>query len=257
MPEQESEGALSPEQLGDLPLGSKYHVYKNAIIRGSILHCRLNPRADARTSLFNIIVFLTDNGHGICHLSVAKLCQLLHRHRDTILENLGALEKDGPIIIYRKAGMMNRYTIAYPRGLAEIGPNVGMLLDAFLEPAKPRVWTSAEDAIAHASTTNQSGTYDRSGVACGSDVRRQSSLAGDPVGSDPHSISSKYFAKEQQPPVLEPSSASERPAALLNRSRPAPLRTATRWSWQPRSTQRPQLAKHSRPRRSRSAQRAG
>src|SRR5262245_9617091 len=55
--------ALTPEQLGDLSLGSKFHVYKNAIIRGSILHCR-NRRADARMSLFNIIVFLTDNGHG-------------------------------------------------------------------------------------------------------------------------------------------------------------------------------------------------
>jgi hypothetical protein len=137
-------------------------------------------------SLFNIIAFLTDNGQGICHLSVAKLCKLLQRHRDTILENLGALEKDGLIIIYRKAGMMNRYTIAYPRGLAEIGPNVGMVLDAFLESPKPRVWTSAEDAIA--SATNQSGTSDRSGLPYGSGARHRSGLAGEPVGSNPHSI---------------------------------------------------------------------
>ena len=128
---------------------------------------------------------LTDNGQGICHLSVSKLCRLLHRHRDTILENLAALEKDGLIIIYRKAGMMNRYTIAYPRGLTEIGPNVGMLLDAFLESPKSRIWTSAEDAIA--SATNQSGTSDRSGLPYGSDVRHQSGLAGEPVGSNPHS----------------------------------------------------------------------
>jgi hypothetical protein len=168
---------LSPGQLGDLSLGNKYHAYKNAIVRASIWHCRRNPRADARIPIFNIITFLTDNGQGLCHLSIVKWMALLKRSRECIIDNLKGLESDSLILVYRVNGMPNSYTITYPVGLAEIGPNVTQIIKAFLEPAKPRSWTNVNEAIGDA--TNRSTLPDRSSLP------DRSTLTPEPVYSKP------------------------------------------------------------------------
>jgi len=112
--------------------------------------------------IFNIIAFLTDNGQGLCRLSVVKWMALLKRSRECIIDNLKGLENDRLILVYRCNGMPNSYTITYPVGLAEIGPNVTQIINAFLEPAKPRSWTNVSEAIADA--TNRSTLPDRSSL---------------------------------------------------------------------------------------------
>src|SRR5436853_7487940 len=103
--EKKIEDCLSALELGNLSMTEKMVAYRSILIMDGIRHCRNNPRAEARIPILTLIVYLSDNAKGTCTLTLSKMQELLQRSRQSIVDNILALEKDGSIGIVRR----NRY----------------------------------------------------------------------------------------------------------------------------------------------------
>jgi hypothetical protein len=194
---------LSALELGNLSMTEKAVAYRSVLIVGSIKHCRKHKRAEARIPILTLITYLSDNAKGTCYLSITKVMELLDRSRQCVVDNILGLEEDGLIGVARVDGMPNCYWPRIPAALKEMSPNPIWVIDALTTVPKARIFGSVEEAIVAAtersgnqsSGVDQSGRVDRyrsSGVDPTRQVRRanQSSLAGQPVHSSTHSISS-------------------------------------------------------------------
>jgi hypothetical protein len=205
--EKKIDECLSALELGNLSMTEKMVAYRSVLIMGGVRHCRNNPRAEARIPILTLIVYLSDNAKGTCHLSISEMQKMLMRSRQCIVDNILALEMDGSIGIARINGMPNSYWPRIPAALAEMSPNPLWFVEA-VTGAKRKVYRTVEEAIA-AATTGQSSTVDRSNrvdrhqsreldqhrssaVDPTSQVQQanRSSPAGEPVKSSTDSISS-------------------------------------------------------------------
>src|SRR5262245_10070294 len=77
--------ALTAAALGHLSSGQKFVAYRSAIIIGGIRHCRMHKRAEARMPILSLIVYLSDNGDGICRLAITRMMELFDRTRQCIV----------------------------------------------------------------------------------------------------------------------------------------------------------------------------
>jgi hypothetical protein len=200
--EKRIEECLSALELGNLSMTEKMVAYRSVLIMGGIRHCRNNPRAEARMPILTLIVYLSDNAQGACILTISKMQELLQRSRQSIVDNILALEKDGSIGIVRIDGMPNRYWPRIPAALAQMNPNPAWFVEAVAGKVPPKVYRTADEAIA-AATSDQSSGVDRywsSAVDPTSQLQQtnQSSPAGEPVKSSTDSISSLNLSSSSQ-----------------------------------------------------------
>src|SRR5262249_52618026 len=59
--EKKIEECLSALELGNLSMTEKAVAYRSILIVGSIRHCRLHARAEARMPILTLITYLSDN----------------------------------------------------------------------------------------------------------------------------------------------------------------------------------------------------
>jgi hypothetical protein len=194
--EKKIEDCLSALELGNLSMTEKMVAYRSILIMDGIRHCRNNPRAEARIPILTLIVYLSDNAKGTCTLTLSKMQELLQRSRQSIVDNILALEKDGSIGIVRIGGMPNRYWPRIPSALVQMGPNPTWFVEAVAGKVPPKIYNTVDEAIAAASDDQSSGVdqsrYRSSAADRTSHLQQtnQSSPAGEPVKSSTDSISS-------------------------------------------------------------------
>jgi hypothetical protein len=155
---QRLDAALKAEELGQLSMVEKMVSLRNGLIVAAIRHCRLNPRADSRMSVYILICWLADNNDGICRLSVTAMCEIFQRSREAIVSAIKKLEEQGQIGVSRVGGMPNCYWPLIPAALAKMSGNPVWFVNA-LRISGPKATSSKPFGAA---TRNQSSELDQS-----------------------------------------------------------------------------------------------
>jgi hypothetical protein len=153
--------ALKAEELGQVSGLQKALLLRNGHIVAAVRHCRLNPKADSRMSIYTLITYLADNNNGICHLSVTRMCKILKRSREAIVNGINSLEEDGQIGVNRSSGMPSCYWPLIPAALADLSANPVWFVDGLSDKPKARVFSTPEGGIA-ATKGDQSTLLDQS-----------------------------------------------------------------------------------------------
>jgi hypothetical protein len=142
--------ALKAAELGQVSGLQKALLLRNGHIVAAVRHCRLNPKADSRMSIYTLITYLADNNNGICHLSMTRMCKILKRSREAIVNGLNGLEEDGQIGVNRSSGMPSCYWPLIPVALADLSANPVWFVDGLSDKPKAWVFSTPEGGIAAA-----------------------------------------------------------------------------------------------------------
>jgi hypothetical protein len=161
------EAALAAESLGKLEGMRRLVALRSGLLLGVIRRCRANPRADTCLAVYALITFLSDNEDGLCWLSITRLCRILKRSREAIVNAIASLEADGLIGVNRSGGLASSYWPLVPAAFENVELNPLWIADALAPTARQQLFASPEVVIEpenQSTLLDQSSLLDRSSV---------------------------------------------------------------------------------------------